>query len=165
MYAKSLILGCALLVPSVGCAQAGPCTNEIDSLTKTLAARDAGAGPTSGTAGIGSQAPTYLLVRPGPWTVVRRSRARKTWTSRVKTWTSRVRNPNVWTRYERPGACLERAKTRAQGQASEQRANSSIKESVIMRGARDLRNGNRHHLCRGSGIDRNEADEATGRVD
>lgn len=28
-----------------------------------------------------------------------------------------------------------------------------------------LRNGNRYHLCRGSGIDRNEADEATGRVD
>jgi hypothetical protein len=65
MYAKSLILGCALLVPSVGCAQAGPCTNEIDSLTKTLAARDAGAGPTSGTAGIASQAPNVPIGQTG----------------------------------------------------------------------------------------------------
>jgi len=40
--------GCAVLALQVGVAQAGPCTAEIDNLTKTLASMDAGAGPTSG---------------------------------------------------------------------------------------------------------------------
>jgi hypothetical protein len=42
---------CGLLVLPVGAAAAGPCTTEIDSLTKLMAARDAGAGPTAGAAG------------------------------------------------------------------------------------------------------------------
>jgi hypothetical protein len=32
-------------------AAAGPCTNEIDAVAKTLAAQDAGSGPTSGASG------------------------------------------------------------------------------------------------------------------
>jgi hypothetical protein len=41
----------ALFALGVGSATAGPCTMEIDSLTKTITAKDAGSGPTSGAAG------------------------------------------------------------------------------------------------------------------
>lgn len=66
MLAKSVILACcAYLVASLGCARAGPCAEAIDSLAKTLARRDAGAGPTSGTAGIASQSPDAPVGRTG----------------------------------------------------------------------------------------------------
>ena len=53
MPAKSFILGsCALIALSITAAQAGPCTGEIESLTKTMASKDAGSGPTSGTSGV-----------------------------------------------------------------------------------------------------------------
>jgi hypothetical protein len=42
---------CALLALPIEMAAAGPCTTEIDSLTKLMASRDAGAGPTAGVAG------------------------------------------------------------------------------------------------------------------
>jgi hypothetical protein len=38
----------ALLGMSMSAAQAGPCTTEIDSLTKAMASKDAGQGPTPG---------------------------------------------------------------------------------------------------------------------
>jgi len=41
----------ALFAFGAGSAIAGPCTMEIDNLTKTIAAKDAGSGPTSGPAG------------------------------------------------------------------------------------------------------------------
>lgn len=50
MKATGLILGsCALFAMQSGPAAAGPCTTKIDSLTKVLSAKDAGAGPTSGS--------------------------------------------------------------------------------------------------------------------
>jgi hypothetical protein len=46
-----------------GAAWAGPCTTEIESMTKLLASRDAGAGPTVGgtTAPTGQQPPTAAM--------------------------------------------------------------------------------------------------------
>jgi hypothetical protein len=53
MKAKTLILGGALaIVFGGGPATSGPCTTEIDALAKTLSARDAGTGPTSGASGL-----------------------------------------------------------------------------------------------------------------
>src|ERR1700754_4354749 len=50
MKPKSLIFaGCAIFALS-GTAQAGPCSEQIDNLTKVLASKDAGTGPTSGAA-------------------------------------------------------------------------------------------------------------------
>jgi hypothetical protein len=49
--------GVALLALGIGPAIAGPCTTEIDSVAKTLAAKDAGAGPTAGASGT-AQPPT-----------------------------------------------------------------------------------------------------------
>jgi hypothetical protein len=40
--------GTALFVVGIGPSMAGPCTAEIDTLAKTIAAKDAGSGPTSG---------------------------------------------------------------------------------------------------------------------
>ncbi len=52
MSARSLILGsCAVITLSIAAAQAGPCTGEIESLTKAMASKDAGSGPTSGAGG------------------------------------------------------------------------------------------------------------------
>jgi hypothetical protein len=52
MKTSTFLFGaCALLIVPMGSAVAGPCATEIDSLTKLMAARDAGAGPTAGAAG------------------------------------------------------------------------------------------------------------------
>lgn len=52
MRTITLLLGaCALTAWPLGTAGAGPCTMEIDNLTKQLASKDAGAGPTAGGAG------------------------------------------------------------------------------------------------------------------
>ena len=51
MKTITLLLGaCALAAVSAGTAAAGPCTTEIDNVTKLLASKDAGAGPTAGGA-------------------------------------------------------------------------------------------------------------------
>ncbi len=50
MKARTFILISATLTAvGAGAANAGPCTNEIDAFAKTLAAKDAGSGPTPGT--------------------------------------------------------------------------------------------------------------------
>jgi hypothetical protein len=52
MKTKTFILASvALSTLGVGSAMSGPCTTEIDGLTKTLAAKDAGSGPTPGAGG------------------------------------------------------------------------------------------------------------------
>ena len=51
MKTITLLLGAgALAALSAGTALAGPCTSEIDNVTKLLALKDAGAGPTAGGA-------------------------------------------------------------------------------------------------------------------
>ena len=51
MNTMTLLLGaCALAALSAGTAGAGPCTAEIDNVTKLLSSKDAGAGPTAGGA-------------------------------------------------------------------------------------------------------------------
>ena len=51
MRVSLFFAGWASIATSSYCL-AGPCTDEIDKLTRALAARDGGAGPTAGTAGI-----------------------------------------------------------------------------------------------------------------
>jgi hypothetical protein len=51
MNARLAVATCAVLALSLASAGAGQCTNEISGLSKTLAARDAGTGPTSGATG------------------------------------------------------------------------------------------------------------------
>lgn len=60
---SAIILGsCAILALSAGTAAAGPCTNEIDSVAKILASKDAGQGPTAGnTVAAGQQPPTAAM--------------------------------------------------------------------------------------------------------
>ena len=50
MKTITFMFGASALLISLGTAAAGPCTTEIESLTKFMAARDAGAGPTAGAA-------------------------------------------------------------------------------------------------------------------
>jgi len=54
MKIQTFVLASTLCVVGLGPATAGPCTTEIDAVAKTLAARDAGSGPT-GSAGTGMQ--------------------------------------------------------------------------------------------------------------
>jgi hypothetical protein len=71
MRTTTLILaGLALLGLGTGSASAGPCTNEIANLTKTLAAKDAGSGPTSGTSA-GTQARTGTSGQHPPTSVMK----------------------------------------------------------------------------------------------
>ena len=49
MKTITLLLGvCAVVALPLGTAAAGPCTAEIENVTKLLASRDAGSGPTAG---------------------------------------------------------------------------------------------------------------------
>src|SRR4051794_23768092 len=51
MNSTTLLLGAyALVALPMGTAAAGQCTTEIENMTKLLASRDAGAGPTAGAA-------------------------------------------------------------------------------------------------------------------
>jgi hypothetical protein len=65
-----LILGsCVFLALPIGAAAAGQCTSEIDSLSKILAAKDAGSGPVaSGTANPGQHPPTAAMSAADPST-------------------------------------------------------------------------------------------------
>ena len=46
-----VVAGVALFALGLGPATSGPCTSEIDALAKSLSAKDAGAGPTTGAMG------------------------------------------------------------------------------------------------------------------
>jgi hypothetical protein len=57
MKTRTFILASmALFASGIGSAVSGPCTTEIEGVTKTLAAKDAGSGPTPG-ASSGAQSP------------------------------------------------------------------------------------------------------------
>jgi len=71
MKTTTLLFGAGVLITlPAGAAIAGPCTSEIDSLTKLMAARDAGAGPTAGAAGTtsGQHPPTAAMGAADPST-------------------------------------------------------------------------------------------------
>jgi hypothetical protein len=71
MKASTFLFGaCALLVFPIEMAAAGPCTAEIENLTKLLASRDAGAGPTAGPVGstTGQHPPTAAMGAADPST-------------------------------------------------------------------------------------------------
>jgi hypothetical protein len=48
---SSIVIAGTLLAVPMASAAAGPCTVEIENITKLMAARDAGAGPTTGAGG------------------------------------------------------------------------------------------------------------------
>jgi hypothetical protein len=52
MRLSLLLASCLLTASTMDTVEAGPCTTEIDKLTRALQSRDLGAGPTSGTGGI-----------------------------------------------------------------------------------------------------------------
>ena len=59
---------CALFALPIEVAAAGQCTTEIDSLTKLMASRDAGAGPTAGGTTSGQHPPTAAMGAADPST-------------------------------------------------------------------------------------------------
>src|SRR5262245_64353855 len=60
--AAFILASCAFLVLPISAANAGQCTSEIDSLSKVLAAQDAGSGPTPGAPmGAGQHPPTTAM--------------------------------------------------------------------------------------------------------
>jgi hypothetical protein len=63
MKAKTIILTTsAMFALAIGMAEAGQCTSEIDSLSKVLATKDAGSGPTStGSVTSGQHPPTTAM--------------------------------------------------------------------------------------------------------
>ena len=78
MKSSTFLFGtCVLLILPMGAAVAGPCTTEIDSLTKLMASRDAGAGPTAGAAGStsGQHPPTATMGAADPSTAASSSAA------------------------------------------------------------------------------------------
>jgi hypothetical protein len=71
MKTKPFILATiALFALGVASANAGPCATEIDNLTKALAAKDAGSGPTAGASG-GTHTTTTAPGQHPPTSVMR----------------------------------------------------------------------------------------------
>jgi hypothetical protein len=72
MKTFELIFGlCVLVALPIGIAEAGQCTAEIEKVTKLLAARDAGSGPTAGAAtstAIGQHPPSAAMGAADPST-------------------------------------------------------------------------------------------------
>jgi hypothetical protein len=70
MKTITFMFGASALLISLGTAAAGPCSTEIESLTKFMAARDAGAGPTAGAASTtsGQHPPTAAMGAADPST-------------------------------------------------------------------------------------------------
>src|SRR2546430_12641093 len=77
MKTITFMFGASALLISLGTAAAGPCSTEIESLTKFIAARDAGAGPTAGAASTtsGQHPPTAAMGAADPSTAASSSAA------------------------------------------------------------------------------------------
>jgi hypothetical protein len=69
---NTLIVAGALLAVPMSSAAAGPCTTEIDNVTKLMAARDAGAGPTTGAGGAAGQQPADRPAQHPPTEIIGR---------------------------------------------------------------------------------------------
>jgi hypothetical protein len=67
MKSTLMLASCAFLALQLGTAAAGPCTGEIESVSKILAAKDAGSGPTA-TTNPGQHAPTAAMSAADPST-------------------------------------------------------------------------------------------------
>jgi hypothetical protein len=67
MKSTLMLAGCAFLALQLGTAVAGPCTGEIESVSKILAAKDAGSGPTA-TTNPGQHPPTAAMTAADPST-------------------------------------------------------------------------------------------------
>jgi hypothetical protein len=61
-----------LLAVPMSTAAAGPCTTEIENVTKLLSARDAGAGPTTGAGGAAGQQPADPRAQHPPTAIIGR---------------------------------------------------------------------------------------------
>jgi hypothetical protein len=70
-----MLASCAFLALQIGTAAAGPCTGEIESVSKILAAKDAGSGPTA-TANPGQHPPTAAMSAADPSTTASTSAAK-----------------------------------------------------------------------------------------
>jgi hypothetical protein len=69
---NSLVVAGALMAVSISSAAAGPCTTEIENVTKLMAARDAGAGPTTGAGGAAGQQPADRRAQHPPTEIIGR---------------------------------------------------------------------------------------------
>jgi hypothetical protein len=69
---KTLVVAGALLAVPISSAAAGPCTTEIENVTKLMASRDAGAGPTTGAGGAADQQPADHRAQHPPTEIIGR---------------------------------------------------------------------------------------------
>src|SRR5439155_7721642 len=69
---NTLVVAGALLAVPMSNAVAGPCTTEIENVTKLMAARDAGAGPTTGAGGAAGQQPADRPAQHPPTEIIGR---------------------------------------------------------------------------------------------
>ena len=77
MKSMLIVASSAFLILPIGTAAAGQCSSEIESLSKTLAAKDAGSGPTaSGLANPGQHPPTAAMSAADPSTTASTSAAK-----------------------------------------------------------------------------------------
>ena len=69
---NTLVVAGALLALPISSAAAGPCTTEIENVTKQMSARDAGTGPTTGAGGAATQQPADRSAQHPPTEIIGR---------------------------------------------------------------------------------------------
>jgi hypothetical protein len=69
---NTVVVAGALLAVPMSSAAAGPCTAEIENVTKMMAARDAGTGPTTGAGGAAAQQPADRPAQHPPTEIIGR---------------------------------------------------------------------------------------------
>jgi len=67
---NSVVIAGALLSVPISTAAAGPCTAETENITKLVAARDAGAGPTTGAGGAAGAQPAEPRAQHPPTAII-----------------------------------------------------------------------------------------------
>jgi len=119
-----LLLGsCAFLALQIGTAVAGPCTAEIESLSKTLASTDAGAGPTAGaTTNPGQHPPTTAMSQADPSTTASTSAAKSNQPQQPPTATMNTAATNLGTSGPSSKPREEHPPTAAMNQATQNQA-------------------------------------------
>jgi len=129
MKSALMLAGCAFFALQLGTAAAGPCTGEIESVSKILAAKDAGSGPTGAT-NPGQHPPTAAMSAADPSTTASTSAAKSNQPQQPPTaaMTSATTNLNTGAAATKPRE--EHPPTAAMDQASHGSATSAGKSGA-----------------------------------
>ena len=148
MKSALMLASSAFLALQLGTAAAGPCTGEIESVSKILAAKDAGSGPTA-TTNPGQHPPTAAMSAADPSTTASASAARSNQPQQPPTATMNSAATSLSTTGSTGKPREEHPPTAAMDQASHGSATASAKSgaSAALEQARNFDKAGQEAQC------------------